>query len=558
MGIRLRRLVFRVFQCWDVINSATKEHPSLILLLLISLMIVPAVVAAEPHAAASAPSAESIRTAPLTIEEVLARIELTHPLLRATGLERAQARAKVLKALGAWEPRLRNEVEMDRYVTYNLTNVSGIPNVLTSGYSDTMLKVAHPYGIEVFGGIRNGFGDHATLNGSGGPILRRVTTGPVAFPQDFQLFWPQQMLIVGGAINLLRGFMINEEYAEFQQAELAGPQAEVKVAQKRQDLYLAGAVQYWDWQVAVKQADVVKRALAVAEERYRMVEGRSKAGAVAPIDVVEAQEEVQRRREAAIAAQRKVEYEQYKLALFLWEDGQPVTPRPEWAPEFQGETPLPSEEDVAAFKVEAAEDRPEVRDLYIEAKLNNIELKLAKNSLLPKLTFSGGPAVGSLYWVGGFGYNMQLRFSMPLFNRGPRGKVLHAEAEQTRLAYKQAYTERQVTVDVDNWLSAIVRARDRVKAATEALRLSKTLEEGERARFNMGATSVLFVNLRERAVVEAAYELYRAQADYAVARGGMLWARGALSKPLAENILAKYGDTLYTAGLSGRVVPGRD
>lgn len=517
-------------------------------------MIMPLTAMAEPHAAVSAQSAESVRTAPLTIEEVLARIELTHPLLRATGLERSQARAKVLKALGAWEPRFRNEVEMDRYVTWNLTNVAGIPVNLTSGYSDSMLKVAHPWGIEVFGGIRNGFGDRQTINGH----ISGNFGSMVAYPQDLQLFWPQQMLIVGGAFNLLRGFMVNEEYAEFQQAELAGPQAEVKVAQKRQDLYLAGAVQYWDWQVAVKQADVVKRTLAVAEERYRMVEGRSKAGAVAPIDVVEAQEEVQRRREAAIAAQRKVEYEQYKLALFLWENGEPVTPRPEWAPEFQGETPLPSEEDVAAFKLEAAEDRPEVRDLYIEARLNNIELKLAKNSLLPKLTFSGGPSVGSLYWIGGFGYNMQLRFSMPLFNRGARGKVLHAEAEQARLAYKQAYTERQVEIDVDNWLSAIVRARDRVKAATESLRLAKTLEEGERARFNMGATSVLFVNLRERTVVEAAYELYRAQADYAVARGGMLWAKGALSKPLPENILAKYGDPLHAAGSSGRAALGRD
>jgi outer membrane protein TolC len=149
-------------------------------------------------------------------------------------------------------------------------------------------------------------------------------------------------------------------------------------------------------------------------------------------------------------------------------------------------------------------------------------------------------------------------FSIPLFNRGARGKVLHAEAQQQRLAYKQLYTEKQVAIDVDNWLSAIVRARDRVKAATEGLRLAKTLEEGERARFNMGATSVLFVNVRERAVVEAAYELYRAQADYAVSRGGMLWARGALSKPLAESVLAKYGDPLHAAGSSGRKLPGRD
>jgi outer membrane protein TolC len=529
----------------------------LILLLLFSLVMVPATALAEPVLDSSVLKAQSTRTAPLTIEEVLARIELTHPLLRAMGLERTQARAKVLKALGAWEPKLRNELEMDRYQTYNLTNVSGGPNHLTVGYVDTFLKIGHPVGWEFFGGIRNVYGDHASLSGQ---ILgeRNVVSPAVAVPQDFQLFYQQQMGLVGGKLNLLRGFMINEEFATFQQAELAGPQAEVKVAQKRQDLYLAGAVQYWDWQVAVKQADVVKRALAVADERYRMVEGRAKAGAVAPIDVVEAREEVQRRREAAIAAQRKVEYEQYKLALFLWENGEPVTPRPEWAPEFQGETPLPSDEDVAAFKVEATEDRPEVRDLYIEAKLNNIELKLAKNNLLPKLTVEGGPALGSIYWAGGIGYRTAALFSMPLFNRAARGKVLHAEAEQTRLAYKQAYTERQVQIDVDNWLSAIVRARDRVKASTEALRLAKTLEEGERARFNMGATSVLFVNLRERAVVETAYELYRAQADYAVARGGMLWARGALSKPLADKVLAKYGESLHAAGSSGRKLPGRD
>ncbi len=521
-------------------------------------MMVPVTVMAEPHAPASGSPTESVRTAPLTIEEVLARIELTHPLLRATGLERTQARAKVLKALSAWEPKLRNELEVDRITTWNLTFTDGFANWQTVGYNDTMIKIGHPYGFEIFSGIRSGFGDAGILAASTGGIPRTPTGGPIAMPQDLQLFYAQQNIIFGGAFNLLRGFMINEEYAEFQQAELAGPQAEVKVAQKRQDLYLAGAIQYWDWQVAVKQADVVKRALAVAEERYRMVEGRSKAGAVAPIDVVEAQQEVQKRREAAIAAQRQVEYEQYKLAFFLWENEQPVTPRPEWAPEFQGETPLPSEEDVAAFKVEAAEDRPEVRDLYIEAQLNNIELKLAKNNLLPKLEFEGGPAVGGIYYLGGFGYNMRLRFSMPLFNRAPRGKVLHAQAEQERLAYKQAYTERQVAIDVDNWLSAIVRARDRVKAATEALRLAKTLEEGERARFNMGATSVLFVNLRERAVVEAAYELYRAQADYAVARGGLLWARGALSKALSENVLAKYGDPVAAAGISGRKQQGRD
>lgn len=519
--------------------------------------LVPAMALAEAQPAAGGVSPHSARIAPLTIEEVLARIELTHPLLQASGLERARARAKVLKALGAWEPKFKNEVEVDRFQTWNLTNVQGVPNTLTGGYSDTMLKVGHPYGFEIFGGIRHGFGDRATISSSGA-IFRVPHGGPVAFPEDLELFYPNQMAIFGGAFNLLRGFMINDEYAEFQQAELAGPLAEVKVAQTRQDLFLAGAIQYWDWQLAVKQADVQKQALRVAEDRLAFIEGQAKAGLVSPLDVVEAGQEVQRRREAAIAAQRKLEYEQYKLSLFLWDKGEPITPLPEWAPEFGGETPLPTEEEIVEAKISAKEDRPEVRKLAIDVQMNNIDLKLAKNKLLPKLTLEGGQSTGGIYWIGGFGYRVGTVLSMPLFNREARGKVAHAEAEQERLVYELWNVEQKVGLDVDNWVSAIVRARDRVRAAKEAYQLAQTLLAGELKRFEMGITSLLFVNLRERNAVEAAYELYQAQYDYDLARGGLLWAKGALSKPVPESVLAKYGDPATAAGSAGRKLQGRD
>ncbi|WHZ28017.1 MAG: hypothetical protein OJF51_002815 [Nitrospira sp.] len=511
-------------------------------LLLLILILLPVATLAEPVHDSSALKAQSARTEPLTISEVLARIELTHPLLRATGVERMEARAKILKALGAWEPIFRNETEAGRYQSWNFLAVE---LEATGGFNDTTLEMGHPWGFTMKGGIRNGFGDRYTQN---------ATT----FIPDLNLFYAQQQALFGGSAHLLRGFMMNEEYADFQKAELAGPQAEIAVAQKRQDLYLAGAVQYWDWQVAVKQNEVQQRTLAVAEERLTQIEGQAKRGLSSPLDVIEANKEVQRRREAAIAAQRKVEYEQYKLSLFLWQDGEPVTPRPEWAPEFQGETPLPTKEEVAAYKVEAKEDRPEVRELYIEAKMNNIDIKLAKNHLLPKFDFRGGQMPFALDWLVGIGYRFEADFEMPLFQRKGRGEVMYAEADQQQLVMKQLYTEQQVSVDVDNWLSAQVRARDRVKAATEALRLAKTLEEGERTRFNMGASTVLFVNVRERNVVEQAYQLYRAQADYAISKGGMLWAKGALSKPWPESELAKYGNPVTAAGMNGYKRPGRD
>jgi outer membrane protein TolC len=511
-------------------------------LLFVILILLPVTTLAEPASDPMTVQAQSTRTEPLTITEVLARIELTHPLLRATGVERTQARAKILKALGAWEPKLNNITEAARYQTWNFLSYI---RENTGGFNDTKLVVGHPWGFQVHGGIRNGFGDSSTQH-----LHAQIP--------DVLLFYPQQQMIFGGKAHLLRGFLINDEYAEFQKAELARPQAEVKVAQKRQDLYLAGAIQYWDWQVAVKQAEVRKQNLAVAEDRLTQVEGQAKAGKIALLDAVEMGQEVQRRREAAIAAQRQLEYEQYNLALFLWEGGEPVTPRPEWAPEFQGETPLPTEEDIAAAKVSAKEDRPEVRDLYIEAKMNNIDLKLAKNKLLPKFDFKGGRMDAAADWLMGVGYGWEVAFEMPLLQREGRGKVMYAEADQQQLVLQQLYTEQRVSVDVDNWFSAIVRARDRVRAATESYRLAKTLEEGERTRFNMGATSILFVNMREQNAVEAAYELYRAQYDYVLARGGYLWAKGALSKPVADTVLAKYGNPLTAAGVNGYQQPGRD
>ncbi|MCP9439530.1 MAG: TolC family protein [Nitrospira sp.] len=521
----------------------------IILFLAILILLSPVVTSAESKGDGEIVRLEQARTAPLTIEEVLARIELTHPLLRATGVERKQARAKILKALGAWEPTVKNITEAARIQIWNFLSYD---HVSTGGFNDTKLEVGHPWGFRILGGIRNGFGDRSIV---GTPPQ---SGGTVALIPDIQLFYPQQQMVVGGSIHLLRGLIINEENAEFQKAELMGPLAEVHIAQKRQDLYLAGAIQYWDWQLAVKQAEVRKQNLAVAEARYQQIEGQAKAGKVSPLDVVEMGQEVQRRREAAIAAQRKVEYEQYKLSLFLWENGEPVTPRPEWAPEFQGETPLPTEEEIGAYKAEAKEDRPEVRALYIEAKMNNIDLKLAKNYLLPKFDFEGGRTDAPADWIVGVGYRYATQFAMPLFQREARGKVLYAEAEQQRLVLSQLYTEQQVSLDVDNWLSAIVRARDRVRAATEAYRLAKALEEGERKRFDMGISSILFVNLREQNAVEAAFELYQAQYDYDLARGGLLLARGALSKPVGDTVLAKYGNPLTAAGKNGYKQQGRD
>ncbi len=62
----------------------------MIALVLAVVTLLPMTALAEPVSDSKTVQALSARTEPLTISEVLARIELTHPLLRAMGAERAE------------------------------------------------------------------------------------------------------------------------------------------------------------------------------------------------------------------------------------------------------------------------------------------------------------------------------------------------------------------------------------------------------------------------------------------------------------------------------------
>lgn len=462
---------------------------------------------------------KSLPPIPLSVEEIHAWIDRAHPLLRGAGTEKTMARGKMLKALGAFEPTLVNDTELERFIKSTEQN----KGTQTVGFNDTLIEARHPWGFRYSAGVRQAIGD--------------AKIPDLSFGNNSQV-------LLGGFMPLLRGLMMNPETAELQRSEWADPRAEVRIAQTRQDLFLAAATQFWDWVTAVKLAEVQRRALGVAEDRFKQIESRAKAGAVAPLDVVEANQEVQRRREVAIAVQRLVEQEQLKLSMFLWDNNAPVTPPLERTPDFPSQMLVPAPDAIQAHKLQAKAERPEIKEIGIEAKLNNIDLELAKNNLLPSLDAEAAPARAPEKFVLGLGYRFGLELRVPIFQRKSRGEVLEAQGKADRFVLMQQFREQQVLVDVDNALSAIERAKERVATAAESLRLAKTLEEGERFRFNLGATSILFVNLRERNSVDSEIQVVRAKADYQKAQALYQWAIGAWAKttPLAAPVTYRARD----------------
>ena len=288
-----------------------------------------------------------------------------------------------------------------------------------------LVEARHPWGFRYSAGVRQAIGDAKIPDLSFGGGNQPSPSGRVH----------------AAAARAL----VNPEHAEFQRSELADPRAEVQIAQTRQDLFLAAATQFWDWVTAVKFVEVQRRAMGVAEDRFKQVEGRAKAGAVAPLDVVEANQEVQRRREVAIAAQRLVEQEQLKLSMFLWEDNAPVNPS---AGSCSG-LPVPDAMSDTRNRPSRTKSKPrptvpEIKEIDIEARINNIDLSWQKIISCPAWTRKRRRRGRRKNSCLGLGYRFGLELKIPILQRKSRGEVLEAQGKADRFVLTQKFREQQV------------------------------------------------------------------------------------------------------------------
>ena len=430
----------------------------------------------------------------LTLQTVLDRVEKGHPLLQGSRTERMVANGKLLKALGQFEPKIVNDWELERLAKNGSTE--------SVGFNDTFIEMSHPWGIKGFAGFRYGIGDVEVA--------------------DLDIDKTNQPLL-GIVFPLLRGLITNPARAELKKSNLADKQAKLEIQQARQDLYLGAATQYWNWVAALKFMEIQKKSVTVAEDRLAQLTRQAKEGARARFDVIDQSQEVQRRKEKLIQAQRKVDKEKYKLALFLWEDDNPVVPENISVPDFPVARPKIS---VAKGKEYAVKVRPELHLVSLEAEFNNIDLEVAENNLLPDLNVEIQPTRKPGEFVLGLGYRFGVQLSFPFYQRSARGDILKKKGKAQRLRLLQRYRLKQVAMEVENAYSAVARAQDRFKVSQEALELAKKLVKGERMRFKLGATSLLIVNLRERNVLQAAEGWITAMADYQKALALYRWSTG--------------------------------
>jgi outer membrane protein TolC len=313
-----------------------------------------------------------------------------------------------------------------------------------------------------------------------------------------------------------------------QQAELAQLIAGHDYDQALLEVRRVATHRYWDWLLAGQRLQTAERLLQIAEQRDSGIRQRVAAGDIPAFEALDNQRAILERRERKVAAQRILEQSAIQLSLY-WRgaDGEPRMPKPEQLPSgFPVNEPQKLLTFEQALKTAQAQ-RPELQRLGVQSEQTQTELDFQQNQRAPGVDLSvmGAQDMGT----GKSSLNRDelyvgLNVDIPLQRRVASGRAQVASANLQRLKWERQLAENRIAADVQDVFSALNAARQRVALSGQQQQAAQQLEQGERERFELGESTVLFVNLREIAhgdaalmAAEATNTLMKAHADYQAA-----------------------------------------
>jgi outer membrane protein TolC len=413
----------------------------------------------------------------------LQSVLIAHPAVQAAALEQNIARAEMLNALGGFDPVLKGSYD------YKASGGAS-PSI---NYIDAGVEMP----INTLFGPKVGIVYDRGLGSSLSPEYRTEPDGQVG---------------LNLSIPLWQGIVTDRRRTTFAKAGLRPLLANANQQFEQNNLLRSAGLQYWSWAEAAEQLRIAEAVLAISIQRLNFIAARARRGEVASLDSIEAMQEVERRRGDMYRSMRSAEQANIDAAVFFWTEAglpRPLSQRPETIPSL----PRLESTRIQNDRQSALQLRPEMQRIDYNEQNTNLDLTLAREFQKPMIETKAE----WYYSIGKSNFDnikLGLNMSVPLLFRSATAQVELFNITLDRVNLQRTQTARFVNADIDNALSALQRALERTDAAEREARYATLMEEGERKRFTAGETSLLIVNLRERAAAEARVRVVTARADY--------------------------------------------
>jgi len=436
---------------------------------------------------------EKDRPASLQLEEVLVSAERSYPPFLAYIQERLIAAGNFRSAEGAFDLNLNMDAR-NWGLGYYKRNVFDVffeqPTTL--------------WGTKLFAGYRLGIGD---------------------WPIYYQYLQTNQggAYVTGMDVPLLRGGRIDPKRAKLYQAQLERQKVEPAISKQRIELFKNASKAYWNWVAAGQTYLVLESLLKLAELRTRFLDRQVQLGVGSPIELTDNQRVVLSRENFLIAANRQLQVAALELSLYLRDGtGFPMIPDARRLPNQFPPTPSPVPDAFPEDLQVSLRLRPELRVLQLEYRKAGNDLDLAKNNTLPAMNFyvygeqNVGPPV-PLQNKGPYILETSILFDVPLQRRVARGRVLAVDAELRQAQLRIQFARDRITADVKLAMANLQAADQQRTRYRQNVELNLRLQQAEQRRFNLGATTVLFLTFREQFTADAKVAAIEAESKYQAA-----------------------------------------
>jgi len=343
---------------------------------------------------------------------------------------------------------------------------------------------------------------------------------------------------------LLRGFLIDNNRQQLVVTALNRDASEIELRGTIATTLANVRNAYWELVFAIQALDVARGSLDLASKLVADNRARVEVGALAPLDVVQAQAEEATRQQAlaqADAQERTSELALKRLIVSgtddpLWNAEINPVDRPTFMPE-----PL----DVQGAVRKALDNRTDLQIARKTIQSNDVTLKYMRNLTLPELDLTamyGANGLGGTQFrrtgsgvtsqivgtvPGGYGdawrtltgrdyptWNLALNFSYPLGASAQEAQVARAKVQLNQSAAQLRSLELQVATDVTNAALQVQSGLTRYQAATVARSLAQQRLDAEQSRFEVGLSTNFLVVQAQRDLATAQNTELRALLDY--------------------------------------------
>lgn len=408
----------------------------------------------------------------LSYTEYIAIVKKHHPYVKQANLVLASSEAKLLKARGAFDPKLSLDVREKQFKNTNYYTR------LSTGF-----KIPTWYGISLEGKYEKNTGKY--LN-------------PEASVPDNGLY------SAGLQVSIGKNMFIDQRRASLQQAKYYQKQAVAeRTLQMNQILYEA-SLQYFKWVKRHKELQLYSNMLSNSKTRLDAVRKSYEMGDKPAIDTTEARIVFFNRKIALEKAKLANTTAKLELANYLWVDQVPLELQDHTIPEIGIRKSLSSHLNLPN-NTNNLNLHPKLLSLDYKEKSLAVDKQLQQNNLLPEIQLKYqiiNESLSPIQQLETDNYKAALGIRFPLFLRKERAALKLATYKLEAIQWEQEATR----LSLQNKQKAIVEkieAYEKQLLITEVLLTDyNTLLKGEERKFNAGESSLFMINSRESKLIE--------------------------------------------------------